>query len=249
VRERFKGKVALVTGASSGIGAATAAALAREGVAVAAAARRADRLEALRDTLAAEGAVLLPVPLDVASEESCEEAVERTTQEFGVPDILINNAGVMMLGPVLSADTADWRRMVETNVLGLMYLSRAALRLMAGRGAGDIVQISSVAARRAEAGTAVYTATKWAVNGFSEALRQEALKHGVRVMVIEPGIATTEIADHITHDRVREQVKEHYGSFEVLSPEDVASAILYSLERPSHVTVNELLIRPTLQRE
>ncbi|ROO87878.1 NADP-dependent 3-hydroxy acid dehydrogenase YdfG [Actinocorallia herbida] len=244
---KLKGKVALITGASSGIGAATAVLLAREGVAVAAAARRADRLAQLGEQVAAEGGTLLPLELDVTDEESRSDALARTVDELGVPDIVVNNAGVMLLGPVLRADPADWRRMIETNVLGLMYLSQSAFRLMAERRSGDIVQVSSVAGRSAAAGSAAYNASKWAVNGFSEGLRQEALRYGVRVSVVEPGIVQTELPDHIPDDRTRARVQEAYTALTPLTAEDVAEAIVYAVSRPPHVAVGELLIRPAEQ--
>ena len=184
---RLEGKVALVTGASSGIGEATAVALAAEGAKVALAARRQDRLEALERKLARAVPRRRRRPLDVTDEQACRDAVSATRDRLGGLDIVINNAGLMLLGPILDADTEDWRRMIHTNVLGLMYLTHAALPHLVGQGSGDIVNISSVAGRVARLGSGVYNASKWGVNAFTESLRQEVTERGVRVSVVEPG--------------------------------------------------------------
>jgi len=241
------GKVALVTGASSGIGEATALALAGEGAAVALAARRADRLEALRDKLAADGAKVTTLELDVTSEAACRSAVDQTREQLGGLDIVINNAGVMLLGPILDADTEDWRRMINTNVLGLMYVAHAALPHLVAQGSGEIVNVSSVAGRVARLGSGAYNASKWAVNAFSESLRQEVTERGVRVTLIEPGAVATELTDHITHEEARRQSKEWTQSIRILAPDDIARAIVYVVTQPPHVAINEVLIRPTEQ--
>lgn len=244
---RLDGKVALVTGASSGIGEATALALAAEGASVAIGARRADRLETLRAKLAADDVPTLAVDLDVTDENACRAAVTHTVQELGGLDILVNNAGVMLLGTIEGADTEDWRRMVETNVLGLMYMTHAALpHLLERRGA--VVQVSSVAGRVARLGGGVYNASKFAVNAFSESLRQEVTTRGVRVVVVEPGIVETELRDHITQADAKERIEAAAGSVRQLQSGDVAAAVVYALTQPEHVAVNEVLLRPTDQQ-
>ncbi len=241
------GKVALVTGASSGIGEATAAAMAEAGATVAVAARRKDRLESLSKRLQDDGARVLTVELDVNDEAACRDAVRSTRAELGGLDILVNNAGVMLLGPIVDADTEDWRRMMGTNVLGLMYMTHAAVPGMVAQGAGDIVNISSVAGRVARSGAGVYNASKWAVNAFSESLRQEVTERGVRVSLVEPGAVATELGDHITHGESKQRVKQMAESMEVLQAEDIARAIIYVVTQPAHVAINEVLVRPTEQ--
>jgi NADP-dependent 3-hydroxy acid dehydrogenase YdfG len=241
------GRIALVTGASSGIGAATAIALAAEGAAVAVAARRTDRLDELRGRLEKDGTRAISLELDVTDESACRGAVARTQDALGGLDILVNNAGVMLLGPILDADTEDWRRMLHTNVFGLMYLTHAALPAMLAAGRGDIVNVSSVAGRVARLGSGVYNASKWAVNAFSESLRQEVTTRGVRVSLIEPGVVATELTDHITHAETKASIKGFVGGLRPLQSEDIARAIVYTVSQPPHVAVNELLVRPTDQ--
>jgi NADP-dependent 3-hydroxy acid dehydrogenase YdfG len=242
-------RVAVVTGASSGIGEATAVALAREGYAVVVAARRADRIEGLARRIAADGGRALAVPTDVADEASARALIERAKSEFGSVDVLVNNAGVMLLGPVLGAELEHWQRMVHVNVLGLMYCTHAALPIMQEQGGGHIVNVSSVAGRTAAAGAAAYNATKWAVVAFSEAMRQEVLNFDVRVTVIEPGYVDTELQGHNELPAVVESIeknKERIGK--VLTSEDIANAIVYAVNQPPHVSINEVLVRPTRQR-
>jgi clavulanate-9-aldehyde reducatase len=241
----LNGKVAAITGASSGIGAATAEALAGAGAKVALGARRAERLEALAGRL---GDSALVIPVDVADEAQARAFIERTHSELGGLDILVNNAGVMLLGPVQDADIQEWRTMVNVNVLGLLYCTHAALPLMAESGGGHIVNISSVAGRHAAAGAAVYNFTKFGVTGFSEALRQEALHANIRVTCVEPGYVETELQEQNTNPVVLEgikQMRERIGK--VLEPGDIADAILYAVSRPEHVDINEMLVRPTRQ--
>ncbi|MER5356910.1 SDR family NAD(P)-dependent oxidoreductase [Streptomyces sp. NPDC002785] len=242
----LQGKVALVTGASSGIGEATARMLAAEGAAVAIAARRVGRLHALRDELAAAGAEVHVLDLDVTDEQAVHAAVAATVGTFGGLDILVNNAGVMLLGPVEGADTSDWTRMIDTNVLGLMYLTHAALPHLL-RSRGTVVQISSVAGRVAMRGAAAYNAGKFAVNAFSEALRQEVTERGVRVVVIEPGTVGTELREHITHAPSKAAIEERVAKIRQLQSTDIAEAVRYAVTAPPHVTVGEILIRPTDQ--
>jgi NADP-dependent 3-hydroxy acid dehydrogenase YdfG len=241
----LEGRVAAVTGASSGIGAATALELARAGAAVAVGARRKERLDELVKRIESEGGRALTFELDVTDESQARGFVEGANQQLGGLDILVNNAGLMLLGPVDDADTEDWRRMIDVNVLGLLYCTRAALPLMRANGRGDVVNVSSVAGRRAGAGAAVYNLTKFGVTAFSEALRQEALHHGIRVICVEPGMVDTELQGHNTHPAVRQSMArsaERIGK--PLTAEDVARTIAWAVEQPPHVGLNELLVRP-----
>ena len=245
--ERLDDRVALVTGASSGIGEATAEALAAEGASLALAARREDELTDLADRLASEGVETLVVPTDVTDEEQVENMIETTTEEFGRLDIIVNNAGVMLLEPVIEADRANFRQMVEVNLLGLMNATHAALPIMEDQGTGHIVNISSVAGRQASASGSGYNATKFGVNGFTEALRQEVNNDGIRTTLIEPGIVDTELQDHIPDDDAQQSVEEWVEEMAPLTGEDIARSIRYAVTQPQHVSVNELLIRPTQQ--
>ena len=243
---QLDGQSALVTGASSGIGRAIAVALAREGAHVAVGARRQERLAELADEVKALGARVLTLDLDVTDQGACRSAVQDTVDEFGGLDILVNNAGLMLLGQVEGADTEDWRRMLNTNVLGLMYLTHAALPHLLDR-RGAIVQMSSIAGRIARLGSAVYAASKFAVNAFSESLRQEVTSRGVRVIVMEPGVVNTELREHITQPAARERMAATAASMRQLQPDDIAAGVCYALSQPEHVSVNELFIRPTDQ--
>jgi len=242
------GKVCLVTGASSGIGEATARRFAAAGMDVAIGARREDRLRALSEELESDGVRVFARSTDVTQESEARSLVEETKTELGRVDVLVNNAGVMLLGPVEGADTAEWRRMVEVNLLGLFYCTHAALPLMREQGGGDIVNISSVAGRVARAGVAVYNATKFGVCAFSEALRQEALHSNIRVSVVEPGAVATELADHVTNPLARAAIDQMRKEMKApLRAEDIAEAIFYAVSQPQHLSVNEILIRPTEQ--
>jgi len=239
-------KVALVTGASSGIGEATAEALAQSGASVVLAARRTDRLADLAARLTDKGAKVLTVALDVTDERACQESVRRTVDEFGRLDILINNAGVMLLGQINGADTTDWTRMVNTNLLGSMFMVHSALpHLLQHKGA--IVQVSSVAGRVARAGSGGYNASKFGIGAFTESLRQEVTTQGVRVILIEPGVVDTELREHITDQRAAAALAERIKDNHNLQSGDIAAAILYTLEQPQHVAINEILVRPTEQ--
>jgi len=244
----LEGKVALVTGASSGIGEATAVALAEAGAAVAIGARRRDRLDALAERLRGDGARVLQLDLDVTDEQACTAAVTRTRNELGGLDVLVNNAGVMLLGTIVGADPEDWRRMVQTNVMGVMYMTAAAIEGMVEQGSGDIVNMSSVAGRQARSGAGVYNASKWAVNAFSESLRQEVTGRGVRVGLVEPGAVATELTDHITQPEAKAGAQKMYTDMVPLQPADIARAVLYLVTQPPHVAVNEVLVRPTDQQ-
>lgn len=244
---KLAGKVAIVTGASSGIGEATAIALAAEGATVAIAARRSDRLAALAKRLTESGGQVLSITADVSDEAQVSVMVQKTQAEFGRVDILVNNAGVMLLGMIDGANTEDWRRMINLNVLGLMYATHAVLPLMKAQGDGHIVNISSVAGRVANAGSGVYNASKWAVGAFSEALRKEVYQNNIRVTIIEPGLVATELPQHVTDPKAKETTANFYGSVKNLDSEDIAAAIVYAVTQAPHVNVNEILIRPTEQ--
>jgi NADP-dependent 3-hydroxy acid dehydrogenase YdfG len=249
----LNGAVALVTGASSGIGEATARMLAGRGATVAIAARRADRLEKLGEEIAGAGGTVLPVELDVSDREAAEAAVTRTVEELGRLDILVNNAGVMLLGPMLEAPVSEWQQMVEVNLLGLMYMTKAAvphlLEAAEGeRGVADVVNISSVAGRIARRGSGVYNATKFGVGAFSESLRQEVTRQHVRVALVEPGAVATELQGH-NRPEVKEQLEKRFEDMEILQAEDIADAIEFVVTRPLHATVNEILVRPTEQEQ
>ncbi|HTZ92492.1 MAG TPA: SDR family NAD(P)-dependent oxidoreductase [Streptosporangiaceae bacterium] len=244
------GTVALVTGASSGIGAATATALASHGAAVAIAARRKDRLEALAAGISGQGGTALVLEADITDETQATEAVSRTVAELGRLDTLINNAGVMLLGPAVDAPLEEWQRMIELNVLGLLYCAHAAtphlLRAAQDgpRQVADMVNISSVAGRAARIGNGVYSMTKFGVGAFSESLRQELAKRYVRVSLVEPGATATELATH-NRPEVLNAIRSQFG--QTMDAADIADGITYIVTRPRHVAVNEMLIRPTEQ--
>ena len=239
------GRVAAITGASSGIGEATAAALSRAGATVALAARRRDRLEALAERLEGPASVH---EVDLSDEAAARSFVEAAYAEHGALHILINNAGVMLLGPVSGADLSEWRRMVDVNLWALLVCTHTALPLIERSGGGDIVNLSSVAGRRADAGAAVYNMTKFGVHGFSEALRQEALHAGIRVTIVAPGFVDTELQGHNRSPIVqRSMARQREDIGEPLSAEDIADAMLHALTLPAHVCVNEVVVRPTRQ--
>jgi NADP-dependent 3-hydroxy acid dehydrogenase YdfG len=249
------GTVALITGASSGIGAATALALAREGAKVAIAARRRDRLEALSGRISQDGGTALVVETDVTDGAQARAALQRTVAEWGRLDVLINNAGVMLLGRIEGADVAQWKHMLDLNVAALMTLTHAALpHLLEAaqqepRNCADVVNISSVAGRVARQGSGAYNASKWAVNAFSEALRQEVTGRHVRVGLIEPGAVDTELASHNTDPEVVARMRERFGAMERLRADDIAETIVFMVTRPRHVAINEILVRPTEQTD
>jgi NADP-dependent 3-hydroxy acid dehydrogenase YdfG len=250
VESVLDGTVALVTGASSGIGAATAAALAAQGAAVALAARRADRLEEVAADVTGQGGTALVLECDITDEQQAAGAVERTVAELGRLDTLINNAGVMLLGPVTGAPLPEWQQMVQLNVLGLLYCADAALphllRAASGgpRQVADMVNISSVAGRVARNGNGVYSLTKHGVGAFSESLRQEVARRYVRVSLVEPGATATELASH-NRPEVLQSIRSQIG--QTMQAADIADAITYIVTRPRHIAVNEMLIRPTEQ--
>jgi len=246
----LSGRAIAITGASSGIGEATARACAEAGAAVALAARRGDRIEALARSIEDDGGRAVAFASDIADERQARAFVEHAYEQLGRLDVLVNNAGVMLLGPVEGADTDQWRQMVNVNLLGLLYCTHAALPVMREQGGGHIVNLSSVAGRTARAGVAVYNLTKWGVGAFSEALRQEALHSNIRVTVIEPGFVATELQAHNAGDPVvmeaTERMRDEIG--EVLEAQDIAEAIVFAVSRPERVSINEVLVRPTGQR-
>ena len=250
--ERLDGTVALVTGASSGIGEATARALAAQGAAVALVARRKDRLEALASELKRQGARTLVIEADITEREQALGCVARTAEELGRLDTLVNNAGVMLLGPATEAPLEEWERMVALNVQGLLYCAHAALPHLlraaeqGPRRVADMVNISSTAGRVARAGVGAYNLTKFGVTAFSEALRQEVTKRHVRVSAVEPGVVKTELQSHLRQGP-RDSLMQRFEGVERLEAEDIADAILYIVTRPRRVAINEMLVRPTEQ--
>jgi NADP-dependent 3-hydroxy acid dehydrogenase YdfG len=239
-------QVVAVTGASSGIGEATALACAEAGAAVALAARRTDRIESLAARIVEQGGRAIAVRTDVGEESQARAFVERAHAELGRLDVLVNNAGVMLLGPIANAPTEEWRRMIHANVFGVLYCTHAALPLMAEQGSGHVVNVSSVAGRVARAGSGVYNLTKHGVGAFSESLRQECVPLGVRVTLIEPGAVATELAGH-NREEVLEQLAKRFAGVTPLRAEDIAGAVLYAIAQPANVSVNEVLVRPSGQ--
>lgn len=242
----LSGRTIAITGASSGIGEATALACAAAGAAVALGARRHDRIAALAQQIEDEGGRAIALETDVTDERQARAFVEHAYEHLGGLDGLVNNAGVMLLGPVAGAPTEEWRRMVEVNLLGLLYCTHAALPVMLGAGQGDIVNVSSVAGRHAAAGAAVYNMTKFGVGAFSEALRQEVTGQGIRVTIVEPGAVTTELQGH-NRPEVRAMIDERLDGMTPLEAGDIARAVVFALAQPQHVSVNEVLVRPTDQ--
>jgi NADP-dependent 3-hydroxy acid dehydrogenase YdfG len=252
VAERLDGTVALVTGASSGIGEATAMALASQGAAVVVAARRKDRLDALVKEINGAGGTALAIECDVTIQDQALELVAATVRELGRLDTLVNNAGVMLLGPIVDAPIEEWNRMVALNVSGLLSCAHAAIPHLlraaddSRRGVADLVNISSVAGRVARSGSGVYNLTKHGVGAFSESLRQEVTRRHVRVSLVEPGAVATELASHV-RDEVRATMMQRFADVERLEADDIADAITYIVTRPRRVAINEILIRPTEQ--
>jgi NADP-dependent 3-hydroxy acid dehydrogenase YdfG len=246
------GTVALVTGASSGIGEATARRLAENGASVALVARRRHRLEGLAAEIEEKAGTALAVKADITDRAQAETAVQQTVERFGRLNILVNNAGLMLVGPVVGAEPGEWDRMIAINAKGLLYTTHAALPHLlkaaevGPRQVADIVNISSIAGRVAWNGYGVYNMTKFGVNGFTEALRQEVTKRHVRVGVLEPGGVTTELGSHNTGS-IREEIDHFYATTEALAPEDIADGVTYMVSRPRHASVGELWIMPTDQ--
>ncbi len=244
------GRKAIITGASSGIGEATALGFARQGAAVALGARRKDRIDSLAERISGDGGTAHAFEVDVGDEGAARSFVDAAAAEMGGLDTLVNNAGVMLLGPVEGGSTDEWRTMVDVNLLGLLYCTHAALPLMREGGGGHVVNVSSVAGRLANFGSGVYNATKFGVVAFSESLRQEAAisESGVRVTCVEPGFVETELQGHNENPMVVENIekmREQIG--EPLTAEDIANAVIYAVSQPDRVGVNEILVRPKRQ--
>jgi NADP-dependent 3-hydroxy acid dehydrogenase YdfG len=250
--ESLEGTVALVTGASSGIGAATARHLAALGASVALVARRADRLEELAGEISSAGGAALVIETDVTDQDQAVAAVDQTVLDLGRLDTVVNNAGVMLLGPVVDAPVDEWERMVDLNVKGLLYVAHAALpHLLAAASDGprrvaDLVNISSVAGRVPRLGSGVYNLTKHGIGAFSESLRQEVTKRHVRVSLVEPGAVDTELATHLRPE-VLAVMAQRFEGMERMQADDIAETISFIVTRPRRVAVNEVLIRPTEQ--
>jgi NADP-dependent 3-hydroxy acid dehydrogenase YdfG len=252
VADRLDGTVALITGASSGIGAATARELAGLGAAVSLVARRSDRLEDLATSIRGQGGQALVLKADITEEPQAREVVERTAAELGRLDTLVNNAGVMLLGPVADAPMSEWQRMININLLGLLYCTHAALpRLLdavetSPRRVADIVNISSVAGRTIRSGSAVYNATKHGVGAFTEALRQEVTRRYLRVSVVEPGAVETELVSH-NRPEIRSGLEARFEEQERMQASDIAEIVSFIVTRPRRTALNEVLVRPTDQ--
>jgi NADP-dependent 3-hydroxy acid dehydrogenase YdfG len=249
---KLTGTVALVTGASSGIGRATARTLAELGASVSVVARRSDRLEALVRDIESGGGTALAIAGDITDRVSAEAAVRQTIEHFGRLDILVNNAGVMNIGPVVESEVEEWEQMIALNQRALLYMTKAALphlRAVAEtetRRVADIVNISSYAGRVASPNFAVYNMTKFGVNGFTEALRQELASSHIRVGVLEPGAVKTELNDN-HKGTIRTDIEAFFASIEALDAEDIADGVAYMVTRPRHVAIGELWIMPTEQ--
>jgi NADP-dependent 3-hydroxy acid dehydrogenase YdfG len=250
--DRLDNTVALVTGASSGIGTAAALELSGLGASVALVARRSDRLEDLATTIRGQGGQALVLKADITDEPQAREVVERTAAELGRLDTLVNNAGVMLLGPVEDAPMTEWQRMININLLGLLYCTHAALPLLldavgtSPRGVADIVNISSVAGRTVNSGSAVYNATKHGVGAFTEALRQEVTRRYLRVSVVEPGAVETELVSH-NRPEIRSGLEARFEEQERMQAVDIAEVISFIVTRPRRTAINEVLVRPTDQ--
>jgi NADP-dependent 3-hydroxy acid dehydrogenase YdfG len=239
------GKVAAITGASSGIGEATARVLAGAGVSVALGARRVERIEALAREINDSGGRAVAIPTDVTQESEAQRFIEQTHEELGGLDVLVNNAGMMLLGPIDGAPLEEWRQMIDVNVMGVLYCTHAAVPLMRERGGGHIVMVSSVGGRVIGKYSGVYNLTKFGLGAFSEALRQESQADGLRVTVIEPGRVETELRDHIRPE-VLKQIGGAFSQTTPLQGEEIANAILWSIAQPANVNVSELLVRPLI---
>ena len=238
----LSGRVVAVTGASSGIGEATALACAKAGAAVAFAARRSERIEDLARRIEADGGQALAFTADVG-EEARNAFIHAAHERFGRLDVLVNNAGVMLLGPIDGAPTEEWRRMIHANVFGVLYCTHAALPLMKAQGAGDIVIVSSVGGRVVGRFSGIYSLTKFGVGVFADALRQESVGTGLRVTLIEPGRVDTELRTHVREEVLRE-LSGGFANVVAMSAEQIADAILFAIGQPPEVHISEVLMRP-----
>lgn len=244
----LKGKVALVTGASSGIGAAVAKALAAKGVRVGLAARRTDRLQQLQNEIEQNGGSGMTIQMDIADKASVEKGVQALIAQWGRIDILVNNAGIMLVADISSLKADEWDRMIDVNIKGLLYATAAVLPYLTGQRSGHIVNVSSIAGRKLFKGLGVYCATKHAVSAFSDIMRMEiSPKFNVRVTSIQPGAVATELSDHTTDEKYKASMQDNRKLMTFLSPGEIAGSILFALEAPDHVDVSELFILPTDQ--
>ena len=242
---KLTGKVALVTGASSGIGSATAKALAQEGAKVVLAARRFEKMKAIASEIGANNNTLV-LSVDLSNEQATVDLVQQAYDKWGQLDILVNNAGLVDVAPVETADIDSWRKMFEVNALGLMIAAKKAIPLMKAQGEGHIVNLSSTSGLFVDAGLSGYCASKYAVEAFSDALRLEVSKSDrIRITVIEPGPVSTDLPTHIKDSDSRQGILDWFDSIEPLQPEDIASAIVYAVTQPARVSINKMLIRPT----
>ena len=243
----IKNKVALVTGASSGIGYATALALAKAGAKVAIGARRTDKLEQLENEIKKNDGEALAQKLDVTKKSDCDSFVHEAIKKWGTVDILVNNAGLMPLSFVKNLKVDEWEQMVDVNIKGVLFCTAAVIPHLKEKKSGHIINISSVAGRIVFPAGSVYCATKHAVAAFSEGLRQElSVRSNIRVTCIEPGVVTTELLNTITDDSLKafvDSAKDMQG----LNADDIANAILFAVQSPEHMNVNEVLVRPTSQ--
>ena len=246
--KQLQDQVAVITGASSGIGEATARILANAGAKVVLAARRIERLQSLQNELTEAGHQAISVPTDVTDRKSVEQLFQQTLEQFGKVDILVNNAGIMLLSFVQNVQLDEWEKMIDVNIKGLMFCTGAVIPTMIAQKSGHIINISSMAGRRVFPSGSVYCATKFAVNAFSEGLRQElSQRHGIRVTSVAPGVVETELTNHITDDKVREGFKSMREKVIPLQAIDIAEAVLYAVSNPSRANVHDLLILPTTQ--
>ena len=243
----LSGKIAIITGASSGIGHATALALSKAGAKVAIGARRTDRLEALKSEIEKNGGEVFVQKLDVTKKSECDSFVEGVIKKWGTVDILVNNAGLMPLSFFKNLKISEWDQMIDVNIKGVLYCTAAVIPHLYAKKSGHIVNISSVAGRIVFPAGSVYCATKHAVAALSEGLRQEfSVRSNIRITCVEPGVVATELTNTITDASLAAFV-ESAKKMEALQASDIASAILYAVDSPPHVNVNEILIRPTTQ--
>ena len=245
--DRLRDNVIIITGASSGIGAATALELASRGVKIVAAARRAGRLAELVKQIEHHDGVAMAVKCDVTKRTDCDTLVYRTLETYGRLDALVANAGIMPLSPVDKLDVGNWDRMIDVNCRGLLYSAAAVIPHFMAQSRGHIVNVSSVAGRIVFPGGTVYCGTKHFVHAVSEGMRAELHRHNIRVTIVAPGYVATELQSHIADPAIKSGLEELYKDVDVLQPEDIAGAIAYALSQPAHVSVNEVLVRPTHQ--
>jgi len=243
----IKGKVAIVTGAGSGIGYATALTLAKAGAKVAIGARRTEKLSELENEIKKNGGEAFSQKLDVTQKSECNSFVEAVLKKWGSVDILVNNAGIMPLSYVKNLKVDEWEQMIDVNIKGVLFCTAAIVSHMIEKKSGHIVNISSVAGRTVFRSGSVYCATKHAITAFSEALRQElSTRNNIRITCIEPGVVQTELTNTITDESLQSFI-EGAKKMQSLHAGDIANAILYAVESPEHVNVNEILVRPTSQ--